>query len=240
MDRYIKCPTNLKYNDLLNVDWDVIELQPTANHEGLLEWYNSMSIELESAKWIGTPEFEEKYHSKEFKKRWWAANPIKYKDEPPFWWMMNWPIERYDPLPHSFLADKNLFPETDPNVYSDDLNPLLTRFKFGEFKNLYDQYGKYLNAARTTVFPKNSGVGLHIDMPYPNVIIRMHIQVNPNPKCEWQFGHTADRRYVMEPGKMYLVNTAVFHSVANFGDSDWVMIYGTPNRQDIDELLELK
>lgn len=239
MDRYLKHPSNIKLADLKNVDWDVIELRPTVDHKKLMEWYNTMSVELDQAKWIACNEYEEKYFNPELKRRWWAANPNKYSNRAPFWWYMNWPVERYDPLPFAFLANREIFPEAYTDSYKDQLNPLLSRYNFGAFADLYQAYGKYLCAIRTIVLPEGAGLGLHVDMPYPDVIIRLHVQLDINKNCEWQFGHAADRKYVMEAGKMYLVNTAVPHSVANFGGPDWVTIYGTPNEEDIDEILEL-
>lgn len=240
MDRYIQNPADFNLADLQNVDWDVIELKPTVDTQALMDWYRTMSSTLSEAKWIACDEYEEKYFNPEMKRRWWAANPNKYSSRAPFWWYMNWPIERYDPLPFAFLANKEIFPEAYLDSYDDQTNPLLSKYNFGAFAELYKQYGEYLSAVRTIVLPEGAGLGLHVDMPYPNVIIRLHIQLDINENCEWQFGHAADRRYVMEPGKMYLVNTAVPHSVSNFGGVDWVMIYGTPDRQDINNLLQLK
>lgn len=239
MDRYITDPELYCLSDLQNVDWDVIELRSKVNSPGLMEWYSNMSTTLEQAKWIACDEYEEKYFNPAMKRRWWAANPNKYKDKAPFWWYMNWPIERYDPLPFAFLANRDLFPEAYSDTYSDQDNPLLSKYNVGEFAELYELYGKYLKAIRTIVLPEHSGLMLHVDMPYPNVIIRLHIQLDINENCEWQFGHVAERKYVMKPGKMYLVNTAVPHSVSNFGGKDWVMIYGTPHSQDINEILRL-
>ena len=68
------------------------------------------------------------------------------------------------------------------------------------------------------------------------------------PYCEFHTGlldetygfcKKCKREYVLETGKMYLVNTSVEHAVVNFGERDWVILHFTPDDYQIDDLLGL-
>jgi Aspartyl/Asparaginyl beta-hydroxylase len=239
MQRYITDIENLKTSDLQNIDWDIIELPFSVDHTGLLEWYQQVKLNLQSAKFVVSKEYE-KYYDSNMVRRWQAADPSFDSGNPTYWWLLNWSKERYDPLPFSFIANKELYPEIgDPN-FSDQSNPILSKYKFGAFEKLYNKAAQYLLNMRVTVIPEGSGLHLHVDVPYPNVIARMHMNLQIHENCVWYFGHTAEREYILQPGKVYLVNTAVFHSVINHEGDDWVILYGTPKKEDLESLFKFK
>ena len=239
MQRYITDPNNLTINDIHNTDWDIIELPFTVDHMGLLSWYHEIKDTLPDAKFVVSKEYE-KYYDPKMVHRWQAADPSFDNGNPTHWWFLNWSKERYDPLPFSFIGNRELYPEIDDPNFSDQTNPILSKYKFGAFENLYNKAAKYLLNMRITVIPEGSGLHLHVDMPYPNVIARMHMNLQIHENCVWYFGHTAEREYRLTPGKVYLVNTAVFHSVINHEGDDWVILYGTPNREDLESLFKFR
>jgi len=239
MERYITDLKNLDYDKLCNTEWDLIELGFTVDHISLMQWYETIKETMQSSK-FNVDEEDEKYLEQSMLRRWKAANSAFYKNRPSHWWFLNWSIERYDPLPFSFLANRQIYPEVLDSNHSDQTNSILSRYRFGAFEELYKRLDRYLLNMRIQVIPEGAGLHLHVDMPYPDVIPRMHMNLNIHENCVWYFGHSAERQYVMEPGKVYLANTAVFHSVINHGGPDWVILYGTPNREDLESLIKIK
>jgi hypothetical protein len=239
MNRYIKDPMSVSYSDLQNLDWDIIELGITVDTEKLRTWFDEIEEKFKESKFVVSIESEKKYYRPDILKKWYVVNPAITGTDFSRWWMLNWAVERYDPLPSPSIANPQLFPEiTDPN-YRDSSAPFLERYQFGAFKSLCNSIGEYLKLTRAFVIPEGSGIRTHIDNKYPNIIIRMHIEVDINDQATWFFGEMAEREYVLEPGKVYLVNTAVTHAAINFGKNDWRMIYGTPLVKDIDKVLQL-
>lgn len=239
MQRYITDSSNLTLQDIQNTDWDIIQLPFNVDHLGLLDWYRQIKNDLSSAKFVVCKEYE-KYYDSDMLRRWQAADPSFDNGNPTHWWLLNWSRERYDPLPFSFIANKELYPEVGDPSFSDQFNPILSKYNFGAFEKLYNKAAKYLLNMRLTVIPEGSGLHLHVDMPYPNVIVRMHMNLQIHDKCVWYFGHSAEREYILQPGKVYLVNTAVFHSVINHEGDDWVILYGTPKKEDLDSLFKFR
>ena len=239
MERYITNVENLKVEDLKNLDWDIIELPFTVNHQGLLEWYNQVKKSLPNSKFIVSKEHESLFDPN-FLRRWRATDPSFNEKEPIHWWVLNWIQERYDPLPFSFLADVNKYPEVRDPAFSDRSNPILSKYRFGAFEELYQIASKYLLNMRLFVMPELSGLHVHVDVTYPDVVIRMHMNLNIHENCVWYFGQNAEREYIMEPGKVYLINAAMFHAVINHGGDDWVLLYGTPKQEDLESLFKSK
>lgn len=239
MERYITDASNLTYIDLHNLDWDIIELPITVDYKGLLNWYRSVEDLYPESKFAASKEYERYFDPKSLN-RWKAADPTFDDGKPSYWWMLNWNRERDDPLPFSHLADLDQFPEVNDPSFSDKTNPILSKYRFGAFEELYQKASKYLLNMRLLVMPENTGLHVHVDAPFPSVIIRMHMNLNIHENCVWYFGHSAEREYRMSPGKVYLVNTAVFHSVINHGGDDWILVYGTPKREDLETLFKLK
>ena len=110
MQRYITDISNLTLQDIQNTDWDIIQLPFNVDYLGLLDWYRHIKNDLSSAKFVISKEYE-KYYDSNMLRRWQAADPSFDSGNPTYWWLLNWSKERYDPLPFSFIANKELYPE---------------------------------------------------------------------------------------------------------------------------------
>lgn len=242
MTRLIKDPYNYSASDLMNNDWDVIELDISFDQKGLLEWYNILNTEFSTSKFIMSPEYYKKYFNNNYIRRWSVADYSvpNENQEYSFNWTLQWIKERYDPLPFSHLANRDLYPEIDDPKFSDEENPFLEKFKFGSFQALYENMGKYFQKARVLTIPKGSKVILHHDIEPGRLLFKMHFQLETNDQCSWFFGYDAGREYIMQSGKVYLVNTSNVHGVINSGVTNWSMIHCSPKLEYIDEILNLK
>lgn len=241
MTRHITNPQDYTLEKLSNLDWDIIELPLTFDIAELQSWTNSVMQNYNDSKFIINDEYAEKFNidREDYKRRWYCQNPHIDKGNSCYYWMLNWPIEKNGPLPFQFLANPELFPE----VYADDFNvnkaPFLSKYMFDGFNTLYNKIGKYMCWSRLFVAPEGAGLRIHIDQDWP-IVIRLHVNINTDQDDIWYFGWHGERQYHMEPGKVYLTNTAVPHSVINHHGDDWVLVYGTPKSSDINELLQLK
>lgn len=241
MDRYIKNPQDYNLQLLSNLDWDIIELPLKFDVSELQSWASSVMSQHDESKFVINEEYENKFNRDDiqYRRRWYCQNPHIHKGNPCYYWMLTWPVEKDGPLPFQFLADPQLFPEVFVQDFDVEEAPFLSKYMNGGFKSLTDKIGKYMRWSRLFVIPEHSGLRIHIDQDWP-VIIRLHININTDQDDIWYFGWHGERQYHMEAGKTYLVNTAVPHSVINHKGKDWVLVYGTPRYNDIDELLHLK
>lgn len=242
MERFIKDPLKYTAQDLMNTDWDIIELDVSVDREGLLDWYNELNTTFSDSKFVMSPEYYEKYFDNRYIRRWSIGDYSvpNSEGEYSFNWTLQWIKERYDPLPFAHLANRELYPEiNDPN-FNDSTNPFLEKFIFGSFAGLYNNIGKYFQKARVLTIPKGSKVILHHDIRPGGLLFKLHIQLEMNDQCSWFFDYDMSREYVMEVGKAYLVNTSIVHGVVNSGDTNWSMIHCSPNLDYIDEILKLK
>ena len=244
MNRFITDPQSIKNQDLQNQYWDIIELNATVDHIAMMEWYSQVKEQLSGAKFSVAPDDIKKYLDPQYWKAWIGIDPtiVGTNSQYVHWWSLQWFVERYDPLPWPHFANKTLFPETD--VDGDELDnqemPLLKKYIFGAFAELYTKLKPYFSSAsRITVIPPGAGLRVHSDVSPPYVLIRAHIKLDNNDQASWFFGAHCEREYVLETGKMYLVNTSVEHAVVNFGERDWVILHFTPDDYQIDDLLGL-
>ena len=77
-----------------------------------------------------------------------------------------------------------------------------------------------------TAHPTNVRIAEHVDN---TEYIKVHIPVTSNPQSYFTFGN---KQFVMEPGKMYLVNTTEMHGTNNLGDSVRIhMLFKVPASQ---------
>ena len=238
MEKYIKHPKNYTIDQLQNHEWDIIELDCTIDHSKMYNWYCSVVENIPEARFEVTDKFEKKYFDPTLLKRWYAVSPAKQKDQSAHWWGLQWIKERYDPLPFVHLANREIFPEINDESFDEYTNPVLSRYRFGEFENLYQNHPDWFKISRLLVLPKDSGLGVHTDVIFPTVLIRMHIEISINDQSTWFFGNHCERQYILESGKVYLINTGVPHAAINYGDTDWVMIHCTPSPETISEILK--
>ena len=242
MDRFIKNPYDYNATDLMNTDWDVIELDFSFDQPGLLEWYNKLNTDFSSSKFVMSPEYYKKYFNNDYLRRWSVADYSMPNDEQEysFNWTLQWIKERYDPLPFAHLANRDLYPEINDSNFSDEENPFLEKYNFGSFQKLKDRIGKDVQQVRVLTVPKVSKVILHHDINPGGLLFKLHLQIETNDQCSWFFGYDAGREYVMETGKAYIVNTSIVHGVVNSGNTNWSMIHCSPKLEYFNEIIKLR
>lgn len=241
MERYIKNPHHYTLENLKNTDWDMIELNVSYDLNGLLDWYRIINTDLASCKFSMSPDFYEKYLEPSYLRRWSISDNVlsNNQGEYPSNWTLQWNRERYDPLPFPHLANRRLFPEVDDPSFSEKDNPFLSKYMFGAFESLHNNIGKYFQKGRVLTIPAGSKVSLHHDIKPGKFLFKLHFQLDMNDQCSWFFDYDASREYVMENGKLYLVNTSIIHGAINSGNTDWTMIHFSPKLEYIDEILSL-
>lgn len=242
MEKFIKDINSYNVNDIMNDQWDIIDLNLTFDVKVMKEWYNIMNKEFSSSKFIMCPSYYEKYFQPNFVRRYSVADySIPNKDmEYTFNWTLNWPVERYDPLPFPHLANRELYPEIINRDFDERNAPFLSKFQFGGFKIICDKMKKYMQKTRLLTLPSGSRVVLHHDIDPGELLFKLHFQIETNHESSWFFGYDASREYVLEEGKVYLVNTSSVHGAINTGNSPWTMIHTSPDMIHIDEILKLK
>lgn len=155
-----------------------------------------------------------------------------------------WPIQRDIPLPPPWACNIELFPELNEFIDTDntikkDIDPhnfvMLDQYMFGEFKNIWDDWGKdYLLNTRITMHEPEMVVPLHSD----GYLTRIHIPMTiDNSLFYW--GECWDRSYHWEPGNIYLINSHITHSTTNFGPNIRANILASVDDDKILDLLKL-
>ena len=218
--------------DLINGnDWDFIVLNKKVDKEGIKQYWNDVYTRLNhlrfnfiehqsytkkpkqiaSNKGYLTNASDDKFHKTDI------GDASKISS-----FTFTWPIQRDIPLPPPWACDINMFPELnefidDNNEIKKDIDPhkfvMLDQYMFGEFKNIWDAWGKdYLVNTRITMHNPEMVVPLHSD----GFIARIHIPMTDDSSL-FYWGECWDRSYKWEPGNIYLINSHITHSTTNFG-----------------------
>lgn len=239
MKRFLKGDDlkGLTHKDLLNYDWDVIELPHTIDSQAMMEWYNTVAEKhSDSIFHIGKlnvirPDFRVK--AVEF-----AEKHLWGKGEQ---WTLQWSYQREGVIPFVYVADPAQYPEiNEPDFMSVTSNTNLEKYVFGAYKRLIETFGpSCYKVTRLVRFAKDTGLKQHVDINPPEFLVRMHAQIQSDKDCHWFFGKDMERSYPVEQGKIYLYNTAVVHAAVNRGDNYWIMVHNNPDDEAIDQLLSM-
>lgn len=241
MDRVINDPTGLTYKDLENYDWDLVRTNITVDANALLEWAKDA---LEKNKDAG---FNLQYmHLMSEKSRKLVEKSLPEIRGYPNQWTMQWPIERKGPIPNPWLCDPEQFPEITAPTFTSSVSDDLPSYTYGFYKHVKDTLDlsptqkDCFQITRLVVFNPTEGFFPHYDVE-KGYLVRLHIQAQVNNKCYWTFGEDQSRPHtIMEPGGVYLINTAVKHSTWNLGDEPWIFIHSDPSNEAITRLCNTK
>lgn len=236
MTRYITDVTSLQAKDLNNYDWDIIELDINIDHSSMLDWYNTILENYENAQFnvSKTELMKEELRDKmtEFAEQHLWGTPKQ--------WTLQWSVLRDDAIPFRYVADPTQFPEILQDDFDEKFNTLLPQYYFGGFKDLIDTFGEGAwEVSRLVQMDKNTGLKPHTDIKPPEFLPRMHYQIKYNSNAYWWFGENMERKYTLEQGKLYIMNTAVLHAAKNEDDEPWVMLHSNPTNSAIDKLFRL-
>jgi hypothetical protein len=185
------------------VDFLIKELDISFNHKELIEYVEILEKDFQHLKWMPTEE---------------NLKTIKDYEKHNYTGLYGWSIQ-------SNLEDLTIpCPPYDVHkngstVYRD------TELMFGFVLKL-KQLFPGIRQLGITAHPANVRIAEHIDN---TEYIKIHIPVTSNPQSYFTFG---DKQFVMEPGKMYLVNTTETHATNNLGDSVRIhMLFKVPTEQ---------
>jgi len=236
MDRYITNPKDYTFNDLLNYNWDVIELPITVDTIGMMNWYTEIDKNYSDSKFdlsmlhLLQPQLRDKMPMF-IEKNLWGT---------PEQWTLQWSYDRDGVIPFIFAGDPDQFPEIKDPDFSKNSNYNLEKYYFGTYKKYVETFGSNcFKVNRLVRFKKNTGLKSHVDIEKPNFLIRMHLQIQVDDNAFWYYGENMERKYTTKPGHVYLFNTHSLHAAVNNSDNDWILLHNNPNEEAINQLLQL-
>jgi hypothetical protein len=241
MDRFIANPVGLTFDDLQNNDWDLIKLNITFDTTSAMAWVKEVEEKNQDCIWKWTEAAP--YVDEDLLKHlnaWVSKQLEKSETQEPEQWALQWSYQRDGVLPFEALASKKVYPEVaDPN-FLQIWNQNLEKYMFGFWKKYYDALGETVfPVSRLVKFPKGCGLGPHIDTgPDQQFLIRMHTIPDLGPEHYFAFGKKSEqRRYYLEPGCTYLLNTGVPHCAINRDEKDWWMLHNNPTPDGVNKVL---
>lgn len=251
MSRFLKHPNNLTPKDLENYDWDLIELPITLDTESWHEWYYTIKEKFDhysynldvSKELIGDQItrdfiFENMIHS-----AW--GNPKQ--------WMLQWSIQREGVLPPYGIANPEIFEEMSDISNHNKVN--LAQYMFGAYQKFHDIMGSdCFSITKLLEYLPDEGVKPHVDVA-DRFMTRMLIHIK-NPEAtvtfsenrssllttdyEYNYSGYPIREYTLEEGKVYLLNTAITHSMRNLSNNTTALIQTDPTDEVISRVLTEK
>lgn len=255
---FLKHPTNLTVTDLENYDWDLIELPITFDINAAMEWFNTVKQNYADCAYcpgrdkdiIGNDANRDQIFNYLVNNAIWGTG---------LQWMLQWSYDRDGVLPSVANGNVALYPElTSPDFNVSNTN--LSKYMFGAYESYHRLLGnECFRAVKLLEFKPGDGLQPHVDV---DVVregkwkFRLSFQLTTNADVWWRFSDDASphlsamselqsssthsREYKPESGKVYLVNTAVTHSIKNEGESNWVIIQSDPDDSMIDRLLQIE
>lgn len=234
--RLITNPKDYTAEQLKNYDWDIIELDIAIDHAELRKWYNTIATEYSDMQFniskieLMKPELRDRM--------------IDFKDQhlwgTPKQWTLQWSVQRNNAIPFKYIADPEQYPEILQDDFNDKFNTPLDQYYFGGFKNLVESMEKGTwDVARLVQLDKDTGLKKHVDIQPPEFLPRLHYQIEYTSNARWWFGENMEREYILENGKLYIMNTAVLHTAKNEDDTPWVMLHSNPTDDAINALFKL-
>ena len=209
--------------DLENsTDWHFLELNMPIDVDELTKWYNEVLATMEHLRFnTSKTEFVKPN----------VMESILVGDLHSFG--ISWPVEKDIPIPPRYAARPDLYPEIGNNedMFSDQMK-VMEKYKFGYFKELYDEYGeKFFSWSRITIHDPGARIDPHIDGGVHT--FRLHIPIVTNDDAMFYWGDTP---YNFKVGKTYLINTSTTHSTDNKGNTERAHIISHP--MNVDWILE--
>lgn len=108
-----------------------------------------------------------------------------------------------------------------------------TALMFGFAERIKEAF-PYSRQHSIAVHPPGTVIGMHIDTPK---WLKIHIPIKGNDSSYFIF---EDEQFVFEPGKAYLVNTALMHGTNNLGTTDRAHLFFKVPTDMIDTVLQVK
>jgi hypothetical protein len=217
--RYIKDYDSLTREFIESPDWDVIELKFTIDKKLAEEYIEYLETELshlcfsfESEEYLKLEIYES------FKSKGQVGNYLGNVTA----WTISWPVNRDIPCPSKRQANLEKYPEL--KKYDLDLSVadfyydciIQDIYKQGLLSKLEETIT--IRSMRQLMVAKHFPglrVLTHIDGPAKKI----HIPLRTTEDAFFTFGENGERKYNLEVGKAYLVNTDISHGTENLGDT---------------------
>lgn len=216
--RYIKDYSTLTKEFVESPDWDVIELKFTIDKTLAEDYINYLETTLShlcfsfESKDFLRPEIYES-----FKTQGRVGNYVGNVAA----WTISWPVNRDIPCPSKRQANLEKYPEL--KKYDLDLSvadfyyDCITQdiYRYGLLSKLEEKLT--IKGMRQLMVAKHFPglrVMTHIDGPAKKI----HIPLKTSPTAYFTFGDAGERKYNLEVGKAYLINTNISHGTENLGE----------------------
>lgn len=216
-------------------DWDLIELDVNLDIEKLTEWYNETSKEFDYLRFDfdTSPNKLDVALSKEMVKEGFCG----YMCGPISGITFAWPIERDEPLPPPVQANPEQFPEVNYNTFRDDAK-IMQKFRKGYLLEMLELLGEdsFRQMVMVTHHP-----GMQILQHVDTRNLKVHIPVETHENSFFHFGKDRELgKYHLQLGKVYILNTGVWHGTSNEGDKDRTHIITRIIPEQLQTILRLK
>lgn len=229
-------PKNINDVSILfdNLDWDIVELDFTIDKISLNKYYDKLKTDLHrfnfsfDSKEYLRPEIYDTY--KTHKRVGNYSGNIQG-------WSISWPVNRDIPCPSKSQANLNMYPELKDLSEQDFYNSLpQEHYKFGILTSLIDNLS--LSALRQMLMALHPS-GLVVNTHTDSEVKKMHIPFYTNKDAVFTFGKNRERKYHMELGKAYIINTLVPHGTENTGSSERVHLLSRVDNEFMQSLLNI-
>ena len=217
----MKMIKNYKANDIdindlhTNKDWDIIELNWKLDPVKAEEYFNEVEKKFRKETYFNFTDFPDLLDI-EISKQYMEGNYCGYYCGPIGGYTIGWPIDRDIPIPPPNQVNKEVFPEVlDPEF--EDKATLLDRYNFGYMKDLVNFLGDIeMGQPVITMHGPGAEIKPHVD----SQVKKIHIVLKTNDKNVFCFGPNHERKYHMEAGKAYIINTHIHHGTLNEGTTE--------------------
>jgi hypothetical protein len=190
-------------------DWDLVELNYNIDSVSLKSWWDTILEQFPQCVFNFNDGFEKLNleKSKEMVEEGFCG----YYCGPIDGVTLAWPVERYEGLPPPYQCDPALFPEVNLSTFIDDAK-IMPNYKFGYFEKLISELG--VDAFRQVIVTRHHP-GMYIRQHRDSKTLKLHIPIEAGEKSYFHFGKDRDRKYHMQVGKAYILNTGDWHGTSN-------------------------
>jgi hypothetical protein len=204
--------TNVTLDYIYDIDeWDLIECNINLDPEKLKKYHDEFIKQYDYLRFFFNG-YAEKLNKQESIRLVQEEGKCGIDCGPISGFTLSWPIERYEPLPPPSQLNLEMYPEVKYETFMDD-SKILEKFKFGYLIDLINILG--VDALQQLVMvTHNPGmtIGQHIDRKDP---LKLHIPIITNNNAFFLFGKNKERSYHMKVGKVYVLNTGIYHGTIN-------------------------
>lgn len=184
--------------DPTHFDFDIMEIDYDFNYSELLEYYNTIDDSFGEFRWQ-VPDMRSLPKNK---------RPMGYETVSGIYgYAIQSNLKDID-QPCPAFNNKNVPREEKIRSYTNK-----TKLFFGFAEKIFKDFNNVEEMVITS-HPQNTGIGQHIDS-YSH--FRIHLPIFANNKSYFIFG---DKKYLLETGKAYIVNTSRYHGTFNYGETD--------------------